>query len=281
VGDLWLGGAIIWLLAGGLFALALVVCRKVPRRWGAVVGLPGLGLVLLHAFVLSDRAELAWLLPFSNLVVVGNWAPLGVGFLAGVVWRCGPRPRWRRGLAIVLLVGACVWHSYGWLFEQRPRCSNVWRGEVCMQTTRASCSAAAAATLLRAHGIAATEDEMARLCLTRSWGTTRLGLYRGLKLKTAGTPWDVEVFSWTLDELRAKPPGPVLLHVGLARGADADPRYQRDWGWDPGREHAVLLYGFLPHDLADMVDPSIGREKWRAEGLLVLWRGQGMRLVRR
>jgi len=69
--------------------------------------------------------------------------------------------------------------------------------------------------------------------------------------------------------------------VGLARGADADPRYQRDWGWDPGREHAVLLYGFLPHELADMVDPGIGREKWRVEGLRVLWRGSGMRLVKR
>ena len=35
-----------------------------------------------------------------------------------------------------------------------------------------------------------TEQEMAELCLTRH-GTSWQGLYRGLKLKTAGTGWDV------------------------------------------------------------------------------------------
>ncbi len=281
MGDIWLGIAIIWLLAAGLFALALRVSRGVPRWVKVLLGLPGVGLIVLHAAVLSDNPHLAWLLPVSSLVVVGNWAPLGVGFLAGVVWGYGHIPLWRRAIAVLLLVGVCVWHSYAWLFDGTPRCGDAWRGDVCIQTSRASCSAAAAATLLRAHGIEAGEAEMARLCLTKTWGTTRLGLYRGLKLKTVGTPFRVEVTSWTLDELRAKPSGPVILHVGLARGAQADPRYQRDWGWDPGREHAVLFCRFLSRDLVEMVDPSVGREKWSVEGLRVLWHGMGMRLVRR
>lgn len=280
MGDIWLGIGIVWLLAGGLFALALRVGGKVPRRAKVLLGLPAVGLIVLHAAVLSDNPRLAWLLPFSNLVVTGNWAPLGVGFLAGVAWRCGQIPLWRRAIAVVALVGVCVWHSYAWLFDRAPQCGDVWRGDVCMQTSRASCSAAAAATLLRAHGIEASEAEMARLCLTKTWGTTRLGLYRGLRLKTAGTPYRVEVISWTLDELRNKPPGPLILHVGLRRGRTSDLRYERDWGWDAGQEHAVLLYRFLPDGLVEMGEPSIGRERWSVEGLRVLWHGMGMRLVK-
>ncbi|MFW6161910.1 MAG: hypothetical protein ACODAJ_04025 [Planctomycetota bacterium] len=99
--------------------------------------------------------------------------------------------------------------------------------------------------------------------------------------KASGTPYRVEVFDWSLDELRVKPPGPVLLHVVLERGATDDPRYERDWGWEPGRAHAVILFRFLPDGLVAMGAPSIGREPWRVDSLRVLWHGAGMRLVKR
>src|SRR5260221_7046371 len=44
-------------------------------------------------------------------------------------------------------------------------------------------------TTLFRSGISATEQEMADLCITRR-GTYWQGLYRGLKLKTAGTLWE-------------------------------------------------------------------------------------------
>ena len=279
--DIWLGVALVWLLAAGLFLLASHVGRRVSRRTATLLVLPGLAVIGLHSFVLLDEPRLAWLLPVSNLVVVGNWTPLAVGWEAGLAWRHIPKPVWRKLLFVVPLVAVAAWHGYGWLLGAPPKCGDFETDGVVIQTSPATCSAASAATLLRAHGIEATEREMVRLCLTRSWGTTRLGLYRGLKRKTAGTPYDVEVFQWTLDELRARPPGPVILHVVLGRGATDDVRYVRDWGWEPGRAHAVVLFRFLPGDLVEMGDPSIGREQWGVESLRVLWHGGGMRLVRR
>jgi len=279
-GDLYGGLAVIGLLAGWLFWLGLLVGRRVSRRTATLLVLPGLAAIALHSFVLLDEPRLAWLLPVSNLVVVGNWTPLAVGWEAGLAWRHIPKPVWRKLLFVVPLLVVAAWHGYGWLLGAPPACSDFEADGVVLQTSPATCSAASAATLLRAHGIVATEREMARLCLTRSWGTTRLGLYRGLKRKTAGTPYDVEVFQWTLDELRARPPGPVILHVVLERGATSDKRYVRDWGWEVGRPHAVILFRFLPNDLVEMGDPSIGREPWHVDSLRVLWHGDGMRLVK-
>jgi len=279
-GDLYQGIAAMWLLAACVFFVALRAGREMSRREATVFAAPALALIGLHSFVLLDNPRLAALLPVSNLVVVGNWLPLGVGWLAGLAWRHVPRPVWRKLLAVVPLTAVCAWHSYGWMRGEPPRCGDFWRSGVCIQTSRATCSAACAATLLKAHGIEASEAEMARLCLSRSWGTTRLGLYRGLKLKTAGS-YEVKPLSWTLDELRERSRRPVLLHVRLEPGAEVDPRYARDWGWTPGQAHAVVLFRFLPDDLVEMGDPSVGREKWHVDSLRVLWRGDGMRLVPR
>lgn len=312
MGDIYLGIAIMMLLAVGLFALGLWAGRRVSRRVFRGMAVAGVAGVLLHAFWLLEHPGLAWLLPFSNLVVVGNWSPLFVGLLAGLAWACRPvgaaasgdggnafpaargpgrspgsvaamrqRPAWRKLLLVGVLVAVCLWRAYGRLLGEPPPCGDFWVNGVCVQTSQASCSAACATTLLKAHGIEATEAELAVLCLTRKWGTTRHGVYRGLKIKTAGTPYRVEVFHWDLDELRRKPPGPVLLHVRLDRGTTDDPRYVRDWGWTPGVGHAVVLFGFLGDGLVEMGDPGVGREKWRVDHLKVLWHGWGMRLVRR
>ena len=155
---------------------------------------------------------------------------------------------------------------------------------MCVQTTPATCSPAAAATLLRAHGIAATEAEMAALCLTRERGTAALGLYRGLKLKTAGTPWDVEVFHTDPAGLRALvPAGPAILTVRFDPGPGIDPRYEQLWGWLPGVQHTVVVFGFTAaaDGKVEMGDPVAGREHWSAKDLSVLWHGEGMRLVKR
>ena len=121
---------------------------------------------------------------------------------------------------------------------------------------------------------------MARLCMTRAAGTPMLGLYRGLKLKTAGASWDAEAFRGDLSSLRAEP-GPVILSVRLDRSAGIDPRYELAWGWTPGVAHTVVLFGFRPDGKVDIGDPAAGREHWRVQDLEVLWHGDGIRLVRR
>lgn len=279
--DIYFGIALMLLLSLGSLMLGLRVGEVTSRGVAALLGLPVLGLVVLQSLLFVDNLRLAAVLPFSNLVIVGNWSLLGVGFLAGLAWRHVPRPVWRKLLATVPLISICLYHSYGWLPGRAPRCGNVWLDGVCVQTAPATCSAACAATVLKAHGIPATESELAQLCLTRLWGTSALGIYRGLKRKTADTPYDVAPFHWTLDQMRTKPPGPVLLDVRLTREATTDPRYERDWGWTVGQVHTVVLFRFLPNDLVEMGDPSIGREKWHVDSLKVLWQGSGMRLVRR
>src|SRR5262249_5213226 len=191
------------------------------------------------AFLYND-VLIAKLLPFSNLIVVGNWIPPLTGLLAGLAWSLIPRPArptapatsttqphagessrivLARRLAVVVSL-----QTLGWLTVLRPlwgvapRCRDRWDGTFCVQTTDLTCTAACAATLLNAHGIRATEQEMAELCLTRE-GTQWQGLYRALKLKTAGTPWDVEVVHGGFDHLKALDHGPAILAAGVPRGA--------------------------------------------------------------
>jgi hypothetical protein len=122
---------------------------------------------------------------------------------------------------------------------------------------------------------------MARLCLTTDRGTPDLGVYRGLKLKTAGTSWDVAYFRGDVRTLRGST-GAALLTVRLDPGPGVDPRYEQLWGWTPGVSHTVVFFGFTPDgDKVEMGDPGVGREHWSAKDLHVLWRGEGLRLVKR
>ena len=197
------------------------------------------------------------MLPFSSLVILADWLPPAVALLAGLAWRRMPGRTWRKTVLVLPLVGLCGYRSAARVVGEPPPLDERWKAGVCRQTSQASCSAAAAATLLRAHGIDATEAEMARLCLTRGAGTPMHGLYRGLLLKTRDTPWRVEVFHETIGTLRSEP-GPVILSVRLNRGANVDPRYERLWGWAPGVKHTVCFFGFRDDGTTDVGDPAVG-----------------------
>jgi hypothetical protein len=77
----------------------------------------------------------------------------------------------------------------------------------------------------------------------------------------------------------------ALLLVRLDRGADADPRYEAEWGWTPGVNHTVVFYGFGVNDgnpdSVGIGDPAAGREHWNRDALRVLWHGEGLWLVKR
>jgi hypothetical protein len=119
---------------------------------------------------------------------------------------------------------------------------------------------------------------MALLCLTSRHGTQTLGLYRGLKLKTRGTPWDVYMFTGgTIDDLRGT--GPVLLSVEL-RPEVVTMRELQGGGWMLGVPHSVVLIGFIGHERVAIADPSFGRQIWTLNELRLLWHGEGVRLVR-
>ena len=279
--DIWVGILLVYALAAGLFFLGRWA-GKFMSKWGTVLaGLVVVLAILTFANTFQDSVFLARILPFSNVIVLGRWEPMLAALLAGVVWRRLTGGAWRRSATVLLLMAAAAYFTYHDLWSARPHCGDSWRGGVCVQMSPASCSAAAAATLLRAYGIDATEAEMARLCFTTDEGTTLHGLFRGLKLKTAGTPWRVEVFSRGLEGLAEMNGAPVLLQVELAVNAVVDPNYEQHWGWVPGVAHTVVFFGFRENNKIEIGDTSVGRERWDVEALRVLWHGAGVRLVSR
>jgi ABC-type bacteriocin/lantibiotic exporter with double-glycine peptidase domain len=210
---------------------------------------------------------------------VGNWIPLITAFLFGLGWQ---KIRGIRKFFYLLpLASVCLYSSYGFFLESTLDCYNNWKDGVCLQSSEAGCGPACAASLLKFYYIESDEAEMATLCLSRNSGTRLYGLYRGLKIKTVKTQWDAEIFTWTLDELRAKGTSPLILRVRLEKNAKVDPRYQNEWGWIPGVTHTVLFYGFKENDKVEIGDPAVGREHWHVNSLKVLWHGQGIRLVPR
>jgi hypothetical protein len=276
--DLLVGIFVIGLLSAMLFIASLRASRQLGERLVHLLGILVVTLIVTYIVHVQGHPRLAQVLPFSNLIVLGNWQPLMVSTLAGLLWHRLPAQWWRKSAVTMALVATCLASVYRPILAQPPRMDDRWDGPVCMQTSPASCSPAAAATLLRAHGINASEQEMALLCLTSDDGTPMHGLYRGLKIKTKDSPWDVYMFAGaTIDDLRGV--GPVLLSVEL-RPEVRTMRQLQGAGWIVGVPHSVVLMGFIDDERVAIADPSLGREIWALDDLKLLWHGDGVRLVR-
>ncbi len=276
--DLFLAWAILSMEAVVCFLGAFLICGK-WNSWAISAG-TALCVALLfgYAFGLHGRPGFALLLPFSNVVVLSNLAPAILGLLAGVAVCHKSVARWRKGLSLAVFLMIAVFAALQPVIRTVPQTADQWRNGVCMQTSNASCSACCAATLLAEVGIDATETEMVDLCLTNLKGTTVLGLYRGLKIKTRGADQGVYSIFGDVDSLRANTHWPIAMSVGLPRDADVDPIYEREWGWTRGERHAVVMYGFAENDRIDIGDPSVGREQWTSGDLEVLFRGSAFYL---
>jgi len=146
-----------------------------------------------------------------------------------------------------------------------------------MQSSWATCSPAAAATLLRAEGFEVSERDMIPLCLTDRSGTPTLGLYRGIKLIADQNDCQVEIVDSDLAKLLRDNDWPVLLAVRLPHGVD-DRRYADEWGWIPGMGHSVVALGRTPDSGIIVGDPSVGLERWTEADLKLLWQGNGVRV---
>lgn len=276
--DIAVGIFVIGLISALLFVASQRASRVLGQRLVHLLGILVIALILTYVIHVQGHPRLAQVLPFSNLIVVGNWQPLFVSVLAGLLWHRLPPQVWRKSAATCALVGACLLSIYRPILAQPPRMDDRWDGPVCLQTSPASCSPAAAATLLRVHHIRATEQEMALLCLTSDEGTPMHGLFRGLKIKTLDTPWDVYMFAdAAIDDLRGA--GPVLLSVELRPEARSFTQLE-EAGWMVGVPHSVVFMGFIGHDRVAIADPALGREIWSLDDLRLLWHGDGVRLVR-
>lgn len=251
-------------------AIVIVLCGAVYGLWG------------------WDQIWLSTFIPASTLIVLGNWLPLFAAALAGIAVRATELPLWRRGFCASGMLAAGFYAAAFPILGTSPLCTNNWQDSICLQSTPFSCSAASTATLLRAHGIAATEQEMAELCLTshKRNGTSWQGVFRGLSLKTEGTDWKVEVFKTARGQVNADQAArffdrPALLVACLPTDEQVDPMYQEACGWIPGQPHAVVFFEMRDDHTAVIGDPQFGRELWTRDDLGVLWSGLGFRLVPR
>jgi hypothetical protein len=110
------------------------------------------------------------------------------------------------------------------------------------------------------HQIDATEREMAELCLTRE-GTHWLGLYRGLKLKTAGTDWDVVVENVSGQDLLQRGSESGVLSLTF-HGRASNRVFETDFQMQSG--HSVVCLGPGDRGRLEVFDPSpdYGFESW-------------------
>lgn len=234
-------------------------------------------------FQLYASGQLFWarLIPVSAAIVYSNLSAPLAALAAGWSLRLPQTPVWRRMLMVVLLGAACIvallWPMLSIVLRPAPAGGNNWQQQVAMQTSWATCSPAAAATLLRANDIDVSEAEMIPLCLTDGSGTPTLGLYRGIKLVAERHQRSVQVLDMTLDELLAADQWPVLLAVKLPHGTE-DRRYAEQWGWIPGMGHSVVAFASASEGQIWVGDPSVGLERWSRADMQVLWHGDGLRL---
>jgi hypothetical protein len=278
--DIYIGLIILYAFSIAMLLAGVKIARSAPHWLTIILLLLALGLLFYSGTRWHDNLYLARALPLSNVVVIGDVLPIEGALMIGLAWPLIAGGVRRKLILIVPLVAVALYQANWPLFSEGPQVGNRWRDGVCRQTTKATCAPAAAATLLQYCSIPTSEAEMARLCLTSTKGTSLLGLYRGLKLKTHGSAWQPRPFVGTLAELKELR-APVILSVGLERGANVDPRYERHYGWVPGISHTVVLFDILPDDKLLIGDPATGREVWSATDLSVLWRGQAIYLAKR
>jgi hypothetical protein len=277
--DLALGVVVVVVVSALALWIGARISRRAPRT-ALFLAAATLAALLWFAMVVHGRLLLARWIPASNVIVLGNAIPVGAALLGGIVLGQRATAAWRRLLVAAVLVGlgfSTVAQPFfaGSAAIQGPK----FRYGAGVQSDPASCSACCAAELLRQHHIPATERELARLCLTSQRGTPELGLYRGLKLKTWATSWDVAVLRGGEAELRRPESWPALLLV------DAEPPAiggeSPGTRWHQSVNHAVILQGFADNRLVAVIDPVTGPTTWSEEEFLGRWHGAGLRLVRR
>jgi hypothetical protein len=284
-GDLIVALLVVFASSVAAFWCGTRIAGNLSSRASSCIALATLVLLLVFAATAHGKLWLAQVLPFSNVVVLGNWIPLGASFLGGLAGGQRAIPLWRRSaLAVILISLGSYTVLDDFLVPPSPSRSYFDKG-TCIQTTRVSCSPCCAVTLLDCCGIESSEGEMMDLCVTSRFGTPMLGLYRGLKLKTRNTDWDVEAFRCSVPRLRQEATWPVILRIRLSNAPPAGIPVERRSRWRaPRMEHTIVVFGFRSDGrvlIGDSSNPKCSSTCWSVDELRKCWGGEGLRLVRR
>jgi hypothetical protein len=281
--DLGIAAVVLIVLSSATLLAGFRTARRRSERGTFFLGVVVLTALLVFTFRFHGTWQIARLIPYSGAIILGNWIPLGGAFLAGITLGQNKSTRWRRCFLAGLILFVSGYSVVCCFQGHLPTgLSDGRRARLSEQGRRSSCGACCAATLLRRHGFEVTEVDMLRPCLTSHRGCPALGLYRGLKLKTAGTAWDVEVVTCTLEEL-IETPGPRLLRISLPATEVLSNKGQFHRKKERS-EHAVLLMEVDSDGQAKVFDPSYPggyAPLWDVDRLREQWLGEALRLVPR
>jgi hypothetical protein len=257
----------------GLYFLGIWICARGGRIVSILAGVAATTVLVVYARWLNDSPALTHILPLADVVLWGNLQLPAAAMLGGVAWKSLHSPIGQRVLLVAALVGIGAWRECAPLIGRPPTIGPArWTHGICRQTSTSSCSAAAAATLLGIYGIKASEAEMIDCCLTHVEGTCTLGLYRGLKLKTAGTKWTVWTDECSVEDLDHWPLPAVVtvslpgLHPGILGS---------------GVGHSLVVLRKTADGEFEIADPFAGRQLWTRQEMIAAYGGDVTALVRR
>lgn len=256
--------------------LVLLALRKESRRlWlppFIVCALPGLfALYDLPHLGYNEEPQPYWSGAVS--LIQHGWKPLAPLWLMGGLlaqslagtkagaWLAGHRGQLRPArrvapaLAAVLLAvglfGAARWVGAAIADQRRVTHSVAWPPDVFQKQQKSNtCGPAALAAVCRHYGVAATENEIARLAGTTATGTSMLGLQRAAEAKGLET----QARRLSPEGLRRAPwPCILFFHAG----------------------HFAVLTGVAGGHFY-LADPSLGQHAWTQRELARNWRGEAL-----
>jgi hypothetical protein len=225
-----------------------------------------------YVFFLRDGSLQILLIRNANTIFYGKWLLIITGFAAGILTQISSVKMWRRAVLILALLAASSMDLFSYFIYPRPEGGNVTEKWLCFQTTESTCSAAAAASLLRIHGVEVSEKEMVRACLSTIKGTPWQGVWRGVNLYAPPEYKAVLVRGIETKNIEF----PMLISAEFDSSSEEHTKYVSQWGWKPGTPHSVVLFERTKNGYLTVGDPSIGIDRWDDEALEVLWDGQGI-----
>ncbi|MHC5053202.1 MAG: cysteine peptidase family C39 domain-containing protein [Planctomycetota bacterium] len=198
-------------LTAGAFAAGRAAAGR-NRKWALGAAAVALLVLILKAALNRYPVLEARLFPWTWYVYLqGYWLwPVTLLFF-GLTVRQLP-VRWNRAVvtSVAAIMFALSLYFARWMVSPIDHSSSARADAAghCRQTTGYTCTPASCVAVLAWWGIETTEGEMARLCLTSSWGTTAFNAYRGLTLKlhevagAGGPDLQVRMIAWDPGALR-------------------------------------------------------------------------------
>ncbi|TFH12958.1 MAG: hypothetical protein E4H02_12690 [Lentisphaerales bacterium] len=269
---LWTGIAAIVGLSALLFIMGYWISRRVGHRIRNVLLVVTFVLGVTYVWLARDSGWQLRLMPGVNGMMYGKWLMPIICFAAGLLTSFSKIRRSHRAVLISLLVCVSSLDFISAAALSRPVTSDRYDDWVTLQSSEATCSPAACATLLQLSGILVSEQDMVRACLTTSRGTSWQGMYRGLSLLVANDCHVGAKKYSSVDEM----PLPAIINAELRSTKDEYKRYHEEWGWEPGEPHTVVVFRTEDDDGLLLADAAVGLELWDRRALDVLWNGEAL-----